>query len=218
MAADVDLAQRDAEGAERTPGATRAGSSRFLADLRTIPNILSTFRLFGVIVAASLYLYGYRVVGVSLGFVAGATDILDGYLARKLNQTTDLGAILDRMSDLVFEATAFVCVVHFRLMTPTVFLAYLLREMVVLSARLYVAEQGGTVPTNAMGRLTTDFLALSFLLMFAIHAGAVSNPDLAATLYTVARVGIYGGIFFAYLSGAQYLAAFARVYGERSSR
>lgn len=208
MSADAD-ARRLAD--ERPRG---VAGGRFLTDLKTLPNLLSVFRLIGLPIAASLYIYGYRTFGLVLGTVAASTDILDGYLARKLGQVTQLGAILDRLGDLVFEATAFVCVAHFGLMTPIVFFAYLLREMVVLSARQFVAEHGVPIATSWLGRLKTDFFALSFLLMFTVHAGAVRDPALAETLYQVSRAGILGGLLLSYLSGARYLAAFARVYDD----
>jgi CDP-diacylglycerol--glycerol-3-phosphate 3-phosphatidyltransferase len=213
MSADAErLADERPRGAS-VPG-ERAGGG-FLADLATIPNILSIFRLIGLPVAATLYIYGFRVVGLTLGIAAAMTDLLDGWLARKLNQTTQLGAVLDRLGDLVFEAVAFGCVVHFGLMTPVVFFAYLLREMVVLSARQFVAERGGTIATNLIGRLKTDFFALSFLLMFTVHAGAVTDPDVAELLYQISRGGIIGGLICSYWSGAQYLASFSRTYDQR---
>ena len=45
-------------------------------------------------------------------FIAGVTDWFDGYLARKWNQTTPLGAFLDPVADKVLVAVAFVCVVE----------------------------------------------------------------------------------------------------------
>jgi CDP-diacylglycerol--glycerol-3-phosphate 3-phosphatidyltransferase len=209
-----ELSEREGE-AERAR--LSQGVGRFLRDLRTIPNLLSSFRVIGVIVAALLYLYGHRVFGMWLGFAAGTTDILDGYLARKLDQVTELGAILDRLCDLVFETTAFVCIVHFRLMSPAYFFAYLLREFVVLSARLYVAERGGQVPTNFFGRLKTDFFSLSFLVMFLVHSGVIGNADLGEALFKLAYAGIVGGVVCSYVSGAQYLGAMARLYGAKKS-
>jgi CDP-diacylglycerol--glycerol-3-phosphate 3-phosphatidyltransferase len=192
-------------------------SSRFLADLRTIPNLLSLSRLVGLPLAAVLYIYGFRAVGLTLGTVAALTDLLDGYLARKLAQTTLLGAILDRLGDLVFETTAFVCIVHFQLMSPIVFFVYLVREIVVLSARQFVAAAGDEIKTNVFGRLKTDFIAIAVFFMFAVHAGAVPDERVAHWIFRASQAGIVAGLVWSYVSGAQYLAAFARVY-DRSGQ
>jgi CDP-diacylglycerol--glycerol-3-phosphate 3-phosphatidyltransferase len=204
--------------ADEGPRARPPRAAGFWADLGTIPNVLSLTRLFGLPIAALLYIYGFHAVGLTLGTVASLTDALDGYLARRLNMTTPLGAILDRLGDLVLEASAFVCIVHFHLMTPIVAIVYVVREMIVLSARQFVAEQGETIKTNTIGRLKTDFLAFSFFVMFAVHAGAIGDPGLAATILGISRGGILVGLACAYVSGVQYLIQFARIYDRRASR
>ena len=63
------------------------------AGLATIPNLLSFARIVGVTLAVILYLGGHGWVAVAIGTVAGVTDHLDGYLARRLKQETALGAM-----------------------------------------------------------------------------------------------------------------------------
>lgn len=198
-------------GADSAEPRARSG---VLADLKTAPNLLSVARIVGVLAAATLYIYGHQAVGLSLGIAAGLTDFLDGYLARRLNQRTELGAILDRMSDLVFETTAFVCIAHFRFMSPVVVFLYLLREMVVISARLDVAERGGTIPSTFLGQLKTNFFGFSFGLLFGVHSGLI--PDVVSELaWRVGVGGIIAGLVISFVSGAQYLRVFAHYYGRR---
>jgi CDP-diacylglycerol--glycerol-3-phosphate 3-phosphatidyltransferase len=190
--------------------------SGFLADLSTIPNLLSLSRIVGILIAGSLYLYGYYKSGLIIGAIAGSTDILDGWIARRLNQSTELGAILDRLSDLVLETVAFTFIVYHHLMTPLFFFAYLLREFVVVSARLHVAEQGSSIPTSIFGRLKTDFFSLSFLVLFVMHAGFFESAKLGDVLYKLSYGGIIGGLVCSYISGAQYLRPF--IVNYRRSR
>lgn len=201
-------------GAE-TASEADARRSSVLADLATAPNLLSVSRIFGVLVAASLYLYGFRGAGLALGLAAGLTDFLDGYLARRLDQKTELGAILDRLSDMVLETTAFVCIVYFRFMSPVFCFLYLLRELAVVSARMDVARRGGTIPTIFLGKLKTSFLGFSFLLLFGVHAGLISEPGVADVAWRVGYGGVIAGLVISYISGAQYLQVFARHYDGR---
>src|SRR5690606_28468923 len=127
-------------------------------------------------------------------------DFLDGYLARRLDQRTELGAILDRLSDMVFETTAFVCIVHFRFMSPVVFFLYLLRELAVVSARVDVAERGGSIPTTFLGQLKTNFFGFSFLLLFGVHAGLIAAPAVADVAWRVGYGGIIAGLVISYVS------------------
>lgn len=206
-----DSATSDASG---EPAASRApGAARFRTDLRTVPNLLSLTRIVAVLVAASLYLYGYRVLGLGLGLVAGITDLLDGYLARKLGQSTELGAILDRLSDLVLETTALVCAVYLRILPPEYFFLYLLREFVVLSARLYVAERGGIIATSVLGRLKTTLLSVAFALLFVADAGLVGVGRAAEGVHAIGHGVMIVALMVSLISGAQYLRSFAAQYG-----
>ena len=200
-----------------TPPAPESGASApgdgaiFWRHLGTAPNLLSLSRIVAVLAAAMLYLYGHRRVALPLGFAAGITDLLDGYLARRLNQTTELGAILDRLSDLVLESTALVCAMHFTLVPPWFLVLYLTREFVVLSARLYLAEKGIALQSTFFGRLKTDFLCFGVLFLFAEHAGFASGAA-GRWSYQLGLFGVAAGLLLSYLSGAMYLRSFVRRY------
>lgn len=187
--------------------------SRFLSDLTTVPNLLSSSRVVLVLVAAALYLYGDRKVAVAVGVVAGLTDLLDGVAARKLGQVTELGAIIDRLSDLILEGVSLVVIVFYHLLSPAYLVAYLVREFAVLSGRLYVAGRGGDVPTSLFGKLKTDCFAGAFVGIFASQAGFFSPGRLSDALFSLGHVGIVAGLILSYVSGFQYLRAFASVYG-----
>ena len=66
----------------------REGRSDFIADLLLIPNLLSVARVLGVLIAAGSFFVGLNALALILGVATGLTDYLDGYLARKLNQTS----------------------------------------------------------------------------------------------------------------------------------
>ena len=68
--------------------------------MRNIPNIITMFRLIG---AFSLLLFDVRSEGFwTVYFICGISDMLDGYLARKLHVATIIGGILDSIADLCF--------------------------------------------------------------------------------------------------------------------
>ena len=70
------------------------------AQVWTVPNGLSTLRLV-LVPTAALVLLTQSNDGLAIGLlaIAGATDWLDGYLARKLNQVSELGTLLDPLAD-----------------------------------------------------------------------------------------------------------------------
>ena len=188
----------------------------FWTDLQSVPNVLSLSRIFMTIAAAALYLNDYRGAGLIVGAVAGITDFLDGWLARKLNQSTELGALLDRLCDLVLETVALTVCLFYSLLPPSFLILYLLREWVVMTARLYVAENGGTIPSSSLGKRKTNLVLGSFAALFASHAGFVTDLETAEIVYKVGYAMMVGGLVFSYASGAQYLQSFARVYNSRA--
>ena len=78
--------------------------------LKNIPNVLSVIRILLVFVFV-IVLFGFDKLGWALVvfLVAGATDIVDGYLARKYNWITNLGKILDPFADKLMQCTVLIC-------------------------------------------------------------------------------------------------------------
>ena len=188
-------------------------ASGFWTDIRTIPNLLSISRILITLVAAGLYLNGYRAAGLIIGAAAGVTDILDGYLARKLNQSTELGAILDRLSDLVLETVALTIALYRELLPPSFLIIYLSREWIVISARQYVSERGHSIPSSFLGKRKTNLVLGSFIGIFAADAGLVSG-DAAFIVYQIGYTMMVGGLVASYLSGIIYLRSFVDIYDQ----
>ena len=67
-----------------------------------IPNFLSTLRILLLVPIIFSYEYGFYVFSLLIFIIAALTDFLDGYFARKNNQTSDLGALLDLLADKIF--------------------------------------------------------------------------------------------------------------------
>jgi CDP-diacylglycerol--glycerol-3-phosphate 3-phosphatidyltransferase len=188
-------------------------TSRLVRELRTIPNLISLSRIALIYIAGTLILLGWPLVAVLVGVVAGITDYLDGYLARRLGQTTELGAILDRLSDLVFESTWLIVAVYIRDFSPFILYAYLLRELVVLSARLYCSAHGVTIPSTFAGKLKSNFFGYTALALYLAHSPLVA--PVRDVLQVIAAIGIFGGLVLSYWSAYDYLKVFARAYDDR---
>lgn len=207
----VSDATTETSGGRASPPPS-GGTGRFWSDIQTIPNLLSLGRIVIMVVTALLYLEGYRSTALLLGIFAGITDIFDGWLARKLNQTTELGAILDRLSDLIMETVAFSCLLHYRLVSPVLFIIYMLREFIIASARQYVAEKGGIIESSFLGKRKTNLVMGSFVGLFASHSGLIASSEV---VYKIGYAMLIGGLVCSYISGAQYMRTFIRMYGNR---
>lgn len=138
----------------------------------TIPNILSFIRLILIpFFVITFYLpYSWSPFATALIFlIAGVTDWFDGYLARKLNQTTRFGAFIDPVADKVMVAAALVLVVeHYNSVWVTIpAITMIGREIIISALREWMAELGkrSSVAVSWVGKVKTGAQMVALLLM-----------------------------------------------------
>ena len=210
--ADDDVA---AGGNPAQPDETANKPSRMARDIVTLPNILSISRIFFICAAVGLFMLGYPIIGLVLGIWCGVSDYLDGWIARRTGQVTEIGDILDRLGDLVFEVVAFVFAISIGRMPPFLFVLYLFREIVVMSARQYVGEhrdRGVVIKTSIFGKLKTNMLGYTFLGIFVLEADVLPWWQVNWFLDTASQATICLAILFSYIAGFKYISAFVRTY------
>ena len=182
-------------------------------DLRTIPNLISLSRILLIFAAVFLYTSGYKGWGLLLGIIAGLTDYFDGILARRLNQVTPLGALLDLFSDLLFESAALLLLVlDERGQSPIVLYIYLFREFWVVTIRQWMESQQLTISSSFIGKLKTNFFGWSFAFWFA-YLGEV-HPPFDTFFIVIGSIGLYGGLIFSYVSAWSYTQQFIQGYNQ----
>ncbi len=139
-----------------------------------VPNILTSIRIILVpFLVLIFYLpFGWSyLVSASIFAFAAATDWFDGYLARKLNQTTPFGAFFDPVADKIMVATALCLLVdEFRSFWMTVPAMIIIgREIVISALREWMAELGKrtSVAVSMIGKAKTmaQMAAITFLLL-----------------------------------------------------
>lgn len=144
------------------------------------PNILTLLRIVLIPVMVLVYYLpvSWAHLGATILFVlAGVTDWLDGYLARRLDQHSAFGAFLDPVADKLMVATALVLLVsdktlHPLIVDPRLFaivVAIIIgREIVVSALREWMAELGAraSVAVSLVGKFktTAQMLAVGFML------------------------------------------------------
>jgi len=139
-----------------------------------IPNILTLFRI-GLLPVLVLVFYfpkfeNQHVVLASLFFFIGITDLLDGYLARKLNQQSAFGAFLDPVADKLSVSIALVLIVsahpHYYVAIPAIVIIG--RELTISALREWMASVGAKVKVKVsyIGKVKTagQLWAIGFML------------------------------------------------------
>jgi len=132
----------------------------------TIPNVISSFRILIVVVAA-YYLYNYNNINAFILYLTAMfTDFFDGYFARKLNQISELGKILDPLADKLMVATA-VIILFLQNRMPIWFVAIvIIRDILILLGGIYVRSKIHFVlPSIWIGKMA----ALSLMITFGLN-------------------------------------------------
>lgn len=133
-------------------------------------NLTTILRVFLIPVIVILYYSGVaqaHLLAAAVFAIASLTDWLDGYLARKLDQTTELGAFLDPVADklLVLVVSLVLLVAYPVLLLPVAIIVA--RELVISALREWTAAKGKRVAVAFTGKLkaTIQMLAIIALLM-----------------------------------------------------
>ncbi len=140
----------------------------------------------------------------------GATDFLDGWVARRKNLVTVIGKFLDPLADKLIVMAALVMLVHLGRVAAWVVIVVMAREFIVTGLRTIAMSEGIVIAAGQEGKHKTAFqvVAIAFLLLhyrYPIDAGVLSF-DLDAN-----RVGtwlLYLSLFFSVWSAWKYFAGF----------
>lgn len=133
----------------------------------TIPNILSIFRIVLIPIYAWLYFSDFESGAVIAGMVlvvSGLTDLFDGAIARKFNQISELGKVLDPLADKLTQVAVFICLYfRFQYLLP-LFCFIVYKELLMLSVGFWILKRGFVVTSKWWGKVTT------FLIYCAVAA------------------------------------------------
>jgi cardiolipin synthase (CMP-forming) len=189
----------------------------FAADLATTPNIMTLSRIFLVVVGAGLFFAGYKLTGMVVAFVAGMTDYLDGWWARRTGQVTHLGEILDQFCDFFFESVVlYVAIASFHVLPLWVMIAYLGREMWVTTIRRFMAGHQLNIASNLLGKMKTNFMGWGMVPTYVSISGVL--PALDPALSYIGRASISLGIAIGYVSALDYTRQMVAGYDRIASR
>lgn len=132
------------------------------------PNKLTTLRLIMIPVFMVAYMHlKINIISALIFALAFLTDMLDGYLARKNNQVSNFGKIMDPLADKVLVSAAMVLLTMTGVINPWVTVLVLAREFIVSGVRMAAAAEGNVVAASVWGKAKTiwQFIALTVALI-----------------------------------------------------
>lgn len=182
-----------------------------------IPNALTLSRIAMIplfVVVFYLPFKSAHVLAALLFSLAALSDLLDGFLARRLDQTSELGAFLDPVADKLMVAVALVLLVQ---TDPSVWLALpaaviIGREVAVSALREWMAELGARskVAVSSLGKIKTSAQMVALILLI------YREPIGFVPVYPIGFVLLYLAAVLTFWSMCRYLwLAWPRLLGER---
>jgi CDP-diacylglycerol---glycerol-3-phosphate 3-phosphatidyltransferase len=150
------------------------------------------------------------VVALIIFWVAAATDMLDGYLARRWQQVTTIGTLLDPIADKLLVSAALISLVQERVVPGWLVVLLVGREFAVSGLRSIAAVEGYTIKASELGKTKTvsQVLAISLLMVSIHHAWVLRWASLS--LYLV--------VFFSLWSAISYFNKFWRKVDIRTKQ
>ena len=149
------------------------------------PTKLTVVRIVLAVVVMGLLLFPFDAIGVSIPviragvdmdlryviagvifLIASVTDFFDGYLARKNNQVTDTGKMLDAIADKILVNPILIIFSAEGLLSPVVPVVIVVRDIVVNTIKMEAAAKGKVVAAIKSGKIKTASLMTGLVLLF----------------------------------------------------
>ena len=180
--------------------------------LKNIPNILSIARICLVFVFIALFFSGHVYIAMFIFLLAGATDVVDGYLARRNNWISNLGKILDPFADKLMQCTVLVSL-YIKDYIPLWFvIPFFAKELFTLFIGLIVIKRRSVaVVSKWYGKLTVCLFYLTIVIAIVFRDFFAEHALIAVALFSPA-------IVFAIVSLAAYVKHYSYLKNEEPKR
>jgi CDP-diacylglycerol--glycerol-3-phosphate 3-phosphatidyltransferase len=171
--------------------------------LVNIPTIITFSRIL-IIIPFILVASGNPFLGAVLFAVASLTDLLDGYLARRSQQVTKFGIILDPIADKLLVISALIVLVDMGLVPAWIAIVIIAREFIITGLRVVALSRDIVIPAEMGGKIKMTAQIASILVLLLDHT--LINLDLYVPGITLLWIAMILGV----ISGIQYFILFGK--------
>lgn len=184
-------------------------------NLSYLPNIITVARValvFPMVFALSHQKYEAAIV---LAFVAGATDAIDGYLARRWGWTSRFGSLLDPIADKLLLLAGFAVLAVQDLVPHWLFWLVIARDMIIVMGALCYQQMIGPLhgKPSWLSKINT---VLQILLVLVVLITQVQSPIIVPPSWVMALT--YATAVTTFASGVHYVVAWSRIASEERRR
>lgn len=161
--------------------------------MTNLPNILTILRLV-LIIPINIFLFTHnKQIALSLIFVAWITDLLDGYFARKLNASTELGKTLDPLADklLIFSVVLYLILTN--ILPFWLGTIIFTRDLLILSAGLLAFKKYKfVIQSNWVGKVSAFLIGATLVVLMVIERNPIQNLlYIVILIVVILSLGLY---------------------------
>lgn len=139
----------------------------------------------------------YIIAGV-IFVIAAFSDFLDGYLARKNNQVTDFGKVMDAIADKLLVNGVLIILAYYQKIDLVIPVIIISRDIIVDSCKMISGNKGKVVAASILGKIKTICMLVGLTLTF------FSNMPFALVNFPLAKILLYAATILSVVSGCQY--------------
>ncbi|MBI4654871.1 MAG: CDP-diacylglycerol--glycerol-3-phosphate 3-phosphatidyltransferase [Nitrospirae bacterium] len=166
-----------------------------------IPTIITFSRI--LIIIPFIFVASWNpLLGAVLFAVASLTDLLDGYLARKSQQVTKLGILLDPIADKLLVISALIVLVDMGPIPAWIAIIIIAREFIVTGLRIVALSKNIVIPAETGGKIKTVIQVVSILILL------ITRSYIGIDLYSVGIILLWIAMVIGIVSGIQYFVLF----------
>lgn len=182
----------------------------------TIPNIISVIRIILVGLFCAFYLGEMPKVAFGILLASGISDLLDGYIARKYNQISDFGKVLDPIADKLFQLSTIFCFWLMHKIDWWILMLVIAKEcFMAVGGLIFYKKDRTVIAAKWYGKLASALFFVSFMVVMFLSCFPVVTDDVCRKITSVIFVVC---LCFSFFAGANYVLTAVGVHNDNKNK
>lgn len=181
----------------------------------TVPNLISFLRICSIPYLAWLITKNNMILALIVLAISAFSDCIDGYIARRWNQVSKLGQILDPIADRLLIIFSTIALAIAKIIPWWALVLVVLRDVIMAALVVLLAQHDyGPLPVNFVGKAGTALIMLAIVSLMIVYA---VNTEAMFVLYAAAiACGVWGVVLYWYAGLLYYRQAYVLLSGAKS--
>ncbi|MFP1676143.1 CDP-alcohol phosphatidyltransferase family protein [Gardnerella sp. Marseille-Q9185] len=181
----------------------------------TVPNLISFLRICSIPYIAWLITKNHMILALVVLAISAFSDCIDGYIARRWNQVSKLGQILDPIADRLLIIFSTVALAIAAIIPWWALVLVVLRDVIMAALVVLLAQHDyGPLPVNFVGKAGTALIMLAIVSLMIVYA--VSTEAMFVLYAAAIACGIWGIVLYWYAGLLYYRQAYVLLSGAKS--